>query len=209
MHVSITLTAKRPRRRGPLLRVVPLATLLTCVGLLAGACSHASSVPGVASAGSSTPDATTSSGAAHGNALAYSQCMRGHGLADFPDPDSSGTIDLKPLLLAGSHPDLNPDDSRFQAAQRACQSLQPTESTSQQHQDATQALQWSRCFRTHGFPDFPDPDSTGDVRVGAIRAAGIDVTTTLFKAAARECEQYQPSTDQVPGGRVPAGTGGS
>jgi hypothetical protein len=49
----------------------------------------------VAKAGSST--STTASSAnksAKASPLAYSQCMRAHGLADFPDPNSQGQIAL-------------------------------------------------------------------------------------------------------------------
>jgi hypothetical protein len=53
--------------------------------------------------------------------LRFSQCMRSHGIADFPDPGSSGGIDI------GGSPgsDLNPSNTRFQAAQNACQHLLP------------------------------------------------------------------------------------
>lgn len=55
-------------------------------------------------------------------ALAYSKCMRDHGLTDFPDPQVSsdgGGISLK----APAGLDLN--SPTFQAAQQACQSLMP------------------------------------------------------------------------------------
>jgi len=126
--------------------------------------------------------------------------MRNHGITDFPDPDSSGNIDIKGLLDEGSHPDLQPDDARFQAAQRPCQSLQPTESAAEQRRDAARALEWSHCMRNHGVASFPDPDSNGDIHVASIRAAGVDVTSPQFQAAARACQQYQPNTIRVPGG---------
>jgi hypothetical protein len=49
-------------------------------------------------------------------ALAFSSCMRAHGLKDFPDPSNGGIqIQTRP----GS--DLNPDNPTFQKAQQACQ----------------------------------------------------------------------------------------
>jgi hypothetical protein len=127
--------------------------------------------------------------------------MRSHGVSDFPDPDSSGQINLKGAALRGGpNNDLNGTSPQFQAAATACQSLQPTESTTQQHQDATQALMWARCMRSHGITNFPDPDSGGGFHVAAIRADGVDVTTPQFEAAATACEQYQPSDIRVPGG---------
>lgn len=127
--------------------------------------------------------------------------MRSHGITDFPDPDSSGQIDLKGAALRGGpNSGLSGTNPHFQAAATACQSLQPTESTTQQHQDATQALEWARCMRSHGITNFPDPDSNGGFHVAAIRGDGVDVTSPQFQAAARACEQYQPSDIRVPGG---------
>jgi hypothetical protein len=58
--------------------------------------------------------------AAQQHLLAFSKCMRAHGIKDFPDPSNGG---LK--LRAGAGSDLNPDNSQFQSAQRACQSNLP------------------------------------------------------------------------------------
>jgi hypothetical protein len=52
-------------------------------------------------------------------ALAFSACMRRHGVHDFPDPTfSGGGIGIQ---LAGS--DLNPNSPTFKAAQQACQGI--------------------------------------------------------------------------------------
>ncbi len=57
------------------------------------------------------------------HALAFSACMRKHGLPDFPDPQflSGGRVALK--ISAGSG--IDPQSEQFQAAQQACQSLLP------------------------------------------------------------------------------------
>jgi hypothetical protein len=54
-------------------------------------------------------------------ALKYSECMRTHGLPNFPDPTQSA--DDISLRLGG--PGLDPNSARFQAAQRACRPLAP------------------------------------------------------------------------------------
>jgi hypothetical protein len=198
-----TLTKRRPRltprrrQHGRARRAGPFAVALIGVGLLAAACSHGPSGAGVAGLGASTPSAQ-SSGGTHASALAYAQCMRGHGLSDFPDPDSSGNIDLKSL-----HPqpgsDLYADDPRFQAAATACQSLRPTVSASQQQQDAAQALKWAQCMRAHGISNFPDPDSNGQIRVSSLQAAGVNLDSPQGQAAANACQQYRPSSLHVAG----------
>ena len=50
--------------------------------------------------------------------LAYSTCMRAHGLKDFPDPTSDGL-----RITAGPGSDLQPNNPTFQKAQQACQGL--------------------------------------------------------------------------------------
>ncbi len=57
-------------------------------------------------------------------ALKFSQCMRAHGVRDFPDPNAQGgRISISIKASPGS--DLNPGSPQFQAAQKACQSILP------------------------------------------------------------------------------------
>jgi hypothetical protein len=58
-------------------------------------------------------------------ALRMSQCMRAHGIKDFPDPNSQGGIGVK--VSPGS--DLNPNNPQFKAANAACQHLMPGSKT--------------------------------------------------------------------------------
>jgi hypothetical protein len=51
-------------------------------------------------------------------ALKLSTCMQAHGIKDFPDP-AAGALTLR--RSPGS--DLDPNNPRFQAAQKACESL--------------------------------------------------------------------------------------
>jgi hypothetical protein len=56
--------------------------------------------------------------------LAFAQCMRAHGLPDFPDPtfdSNGGGISIN----AGGASDLDPNSPTFQAAQKACESKLP------------------------------------------------------------------------------------
>ena len=52
--------------------------------------------------------------------LAFSACMRAHGLKDFPDPSNGG-------LRLNAHPgsDLDPNNPTFRKAQQACQKYMP------------------------------------------------------------------------------------
>jgi hypothetical protein len=54
-------------------------------------------------------------------ALRMSQCMRAHGITDFPDPNAQGGIGIQ--VTPGS--DLDPNNPQFKAASAACQHLLP------------------------------------------------------------------------------------
>src|SRR5689334_16452706 len=71
-------------------RAIGLAvTAVFAVTQVTTACGGSSSAAGVAGGG----NPSSSSAAAGGqSALAYSQCMRAHGIKDFPDPGSDGGI---------------------------------------------------------------------------------------------------------------------
>jgi hypothetical protein len=56
--------------------------------------------------------------------LAFSACMRTHGVPDFPDPTFSGG-GAQLSLRGGAGSDLNPNSPRFQAAQKACRGRLP------------------------------------------------------------------------------------
>jgi hypothetical protein len=56
------------------------------------------------------------------NALAFSACMRAHGIKDFPDPDFSGGGVKVSLGSRHAGSDLNLNNPTFQKAQQACQS---------------------------------------------------------------------------------------
>jgi hypothetical protein len=64
---------------------------------------------------------------AQSDALAFSQCMRSHGVPDFPDPtfSSGGGIRISIRLHGsrGSSSDLDPNSPIFQKAQKTCQPL--------------------------------------------------------------------------------------
>ena len=59
-------------------------------------------------------------------ALKFSECMRAHGIPDFPDPQvKGGGAQISIRLGGGPGSDLNPQNPRFQAAQSACQGFMP------------------------------------------------------------------------------------
>jgi len=162
--------------------------------LVASACGG-SAGPGVAQVGSTT---THGSGSSSADPAAYSACMRRHGVPNFPDPDSQGR------LLFNSGSGINPRSPQFRAAQRACQRLLPNGGKPDAHAQAEflkQALKFSRCMRSHGLPNFPDPQTSGNgIGLTIGKNSGIDPNSPQFKSAQHACQSLLPGQKGHGGG---------
>ena len=147
MNESIRVT-HWPRRAWPRTARTAAAIIATAgLALLLSACGG--SPPSAGSGGSSN-----AGGSANSQPLAFSRCMRSHGVPTYPDPSSNGQIPKKTLQQLGV------SSSQFQAAQSACRSLlpnggQPTQAMLQQAW--SDMANFARCMRSHGVPTWPDP----------------------------------------------------
>jgi hypothetical protein len=172
------------KRRGR--RAVALALLGATLAL--AACGGGSDDGGGASGSSTGAAAAGASGdgttKASDDGVKYSQCMREHGIKDFPDPQNG-----RLLLQAGPDSDVNPDSPTFQAAAKACQSLQPAGAQSGGGTGGGDAaLAMAKCMRENGVPKFPDPDvSGGKVTMKIDPSSGVDPDSASFKAAQAKC----------------------
>jgi hypothetical protein len=166
------------------------------------ACGGSPASPGVANLGTSLATPTSSS-SGHGSVLAYSQCMRTHGISDFPDPDSNGSISLN--AEAGS--DLSPSNPQFQAANNACKSLKPAVQQQQRQEVATAALNYAKCMRQHGVSDYPDPRPDGSLEVGESPGSDLDPANPQFQRANSACKQFLQNVGK--GGGDTGNSGGS
>lgn len=122
------------------------------------------------------------------SAVAWIQCVRSHGVPDFPGPDSSGQI---PKITSGQQ--VGVSDSRLNAAQGACQDLWPYQApptlTDQERQDYLNA---AACMRSHGITNFPDPTFSGG-RVHFSIPSSIDTTSGQFTQARQTCTRIIPA----------------
>ena len=100
----------------PAARTAAAIIAIAVLALLAAACSDGPSPTG--SGGSADAGGSANSP----SAVSYSQCMRSHGVPNFPDPGSNGGFNLGP---AGGSGGLDPNSPQFQKASQACQSLMP------------------------------------------------------------------------------------
>jgi hypothetical protein len=138
-------------------------------------------------------------------ALAFSQCMRAHGVPDFPDPQSSNGGNA--ISINGSGASLDPSSAQFQSAQNACKKYMPTNVTGgngPSARDRQAMLAFASCMRTHGVPDFPDPNfsSGGAGFVVGSGSANQPPADTLpdspqFQAAFAVCKSKLPQGGQL------------
>jgi hypothetical protein len=56
--------------------------------------------------------------------------------------------------------------------------------------------QFASCMRSHGEPNFPDPNAQGVLSISS--SSGIDPSTPQFQSAQRACSKYLPNGGQPP-----------
>ena len=169
-----------PRRA----RAAAVITVMAAAALLAAACSSSPSSTG--SGGSPNAGGSASSP----SALAFSRCMRSHGVPNFPDPPPS----FNGKFPGSSPQQLGISEARLRAVTGACQSLLPAVRgpaplTAQDQQDYLRA---AACMRSHGITNFPDPVFSGGTVHFPIPSS-IDASSTPFTQARQTCERLIPA----------------
>jgi hypothetical protein len=183
MHHS-TPILRWSRRAWPWPARTAAAVIATAALALLAACGG-----GPSSAGSGgSPNAGGS--ATSPSAVAYSACMRSHGVPNYPDPSSSGS------LPKGNAQAFGASSAQFQAARTTCQHLLPNSDTAFTasltqcletgdcpqavvQQALTEGRKFAQCMRNHGVPNWPDPtiDSIGRPSFN-VTGAGISIAST-------------------------------
>ena len=194
-------------RPGPGAPLAVGAVLIALALMLSGCGGGSSSEGGVATLeGGGSKGAESSSGSSEGaggeaDPLAFSKCMRAHGVKAFPDPNAEGAIDLE----GRPGGELDPNSPTFQKAMKACQLQAPAANAEPSEEDKAKALEFSQCMRKNGVPQFPDPTmGAGQVESGPQTiepgesgggaesgGAPFDPESPTFKAALKSCEKYE------------------
>ena len=201
MNDSTRVMRRPPRARPPTARTVAAIIATAVLALLAAACSGGSP-SSTGSGGSPNAGGSTSSL----SAVAYSACMRSHGVANFPDPGSGGAIPK------GDAQHFEVSTSQLQAAQQACQPLLPAGGSLDQQteqcmstgdcppalvqQILTAAGKFARCMRSHRVPNWPDPtiDSQGrPAFVFSVSKDGFDPHEPQIMSKEDECQRLAPA----------------
>jgi hypothetical protein len=144
-----------------------------------------------AGCGSSSRPASATAKAGRNEFVAFSVCMRSHGVPNFPDPGPSGL-----RIIPGSG--VNPQSPAFQSANRACARLLPGGGTGRASpSNRARLLALAQCMRRHGITRFPDPAGFGggvppatsivldgyEFKLGA----GLDAQSPAFQRAMAAC----------------------
>ena len=145
-----------------------------------------------AACGSVGGAATRSPGASVEAALlAFSQCMRGQGITDMPDPtvDSDGNVRIQ--RPPGGH--ASGAHEAFEAARNVCDKYLRGVTQGFSHADVTktqdQLLRLARCMRGRGV-DIPDPDfSRGGHDPGAQFWNAVNRSDPTVQQALRPCQR--------------------
>jgi hypothetical protein len=180
--------------------------MMAVAGLGLAACGGPST-PVVATGSATTTSTTLSSDYGETGAtglLAYSACVRSHGVANFPDPTGNGGIPKETPQQLGVDP------SQLEAAQNDCKHLLPAGGTPSgtNEQTITVAqqqyyLRVTACMHSHGVTDFPEPSFFAN----SVEFQGLGhlpgVNSSLFKQSFDICARLIPH--DLPYGNPPIG----
>ena len=123
-------------------------------------------VVALAACGSTNNSGTTTNASSQ---LALAQCMRAHGVPNFPDPNAAGgftvtgSLGSSTVMIDGT----TFSGPAFESAVKTCKlfggGTAPPPPSAQQRRDA---VVFAQCMRKHGVPNFPDPSfpASGGIR---------------------------------------------
>lgn len=145
-------------------------------------CGSAHSGTSTTSSAAHTTTATpTTTVSARARAVKFAECLRTNGVGDFPDPNASGQFPSYGVSVT---------ETVWKRAVAACKSLQPPGTLSAKMTPAEQsaALEFARCVRKHGVPDFPDPvNGQPLIDTNRIPSANRPGGMTILNAATHAC----------------------
>jgi hypothetical protein len=107
--------------------------------------------------------------------------MRSHGVPNFPDP----TVQNGSVGFAFTGSGVNQNSAAYSAARQACQSLRGGGTSNSGSANYAAELKFSECMRSHGVPDFPDPNKNG----GFSGTSSMNPQSPTFQSAQTLCMQ--------------------
>jgi hypothetical protein len=157
--------------------VLPVVAAGVAIAFLATACGGG---------GDPSAASTTAATTIYQKELAYAQCVREHGVPNFPDPNSQGQLGVNANTIGVS-------EAVVQSAENDCKSLLPNSgkrTPAQEKQELAGALKYAQCMRSHGILEFPDPtDDNGHVGFAFTNSRSLNPSSPQFQAAQNSCQK--------------------
>jgi hypothetical protein len=155
----------------------PLVALALVALISAGCGSNAPSETGTAG---STGIAGSTKPTARDEAVKFAECIRAHGVSDFPDPDAKNQFQYGVSVTPAV----------WKQATTACKDLQPpgTLSSKRTPKQQSASLRFAQCVRDHGVKDFPDPVN-GEPMIDTYKIPSSNKPggMTILNAATQKC----------------------
>ena len=170
----------------------PLAALamVALITLISAACgSNAPTEAGTASStGTASNSGIASNSGTGGNkkltardkAVKFAECIRAHGVSDFPDPNAKNDFEYGVSVTPAV----------WQKATTACKDLQPpgTLSSKRTPKQQSASLRFAQCVRDNGVKDFPDPvNGEPVINTYKIPSSNKPGGMTILNAATHKC----------------------
>ena len=155
--------------------------LVALIGLSSAGCgSNASSETGTASSVGTASSGANKKLAARDKAVKFAECIRAHGVSDFPDPNEKNQFDYGVSVTPAV----------WNKATTACKDLQPpgTLSGKRTPKQQSASLRFAQCIRDNGVKDFPDPVN-GEPLIDTykIPSSNRPGGMTILNAATQKC----------------------
>jgi hypothetical protein len=199
----------RPRRAGVLAVTAGIVLLVAACGggsaAGSGASASTATSPSTGRSASTSGSAGTTAGSAGSGGssntggssqaqqnIAFAQCMRSHGVTDFPDPDHNGQFGTISAQME--------DSPQFGRSYTACKHLLPVGGESKGQQDAPQLLKFAQCMHAHGVPTYPEGNgpapkyNIGNAAVDLLHdlGPGVNPNSPVVQRALQACERANP-----------------
>ena len=152
--------------------------------------------PRRAAAASLASAPSSASAPTYAQELALAQCMRGHGVPNFPDPSASGGYTLTSngsIEGAGGSSTSTAARSRRPTAiaGTCCPAARPSRSWSRRCSKSSSGrrrrcpalVKFAQCMRGHGVPNFPDPAAERPERPAPGNGGAVNPDSPQFQAA--------------------------
>ena len=172
-------------------RPLLLAGVAALLGFLVAGCGG-SNGPGVANIAATTTAPASGSASVRPSASAFASCLVSHGFQAAVGSSGAGrSLSIFGVTVTGN---VDPSSPQFQSALQACRKDlpgggPPQLTPAQQAEHAKAMARFAGCMRSHGVPDFPDPDAQGMFTPGQLEK--LDPASSFFQSAFKSCGSLQ------------------